>query len=64
MKKGDIVKIIGDDEQLYVIIKGPYECHFVVSVTLTDIRTVVDLYGVNGIKSKIAVYDIKLVERC
>ena len=63
MKKGDVVKI-HDDEELYVILKGPYESHFAVSIALTEIRIVVDLYGVSGVKNKVILHDVKLVERC
>lgn len=63
MKKGDIVKLKNLNDDMYVVIKGPYESSFVVSKFLTETRLVVDLYDVDGVWEKVPVFELEIVSR-
>jgi len=63
MKKGDIVRLKNLDDDLYVVVKGPYESSFAVSRHLTETRLVVDLYDSGGVWEKVPVFDLEVVSR-
>lgn len=63
MKKGDIVKLKNLNDDLYVVVKGPYESSFAVSTYLTETRLVVDVYDSDGVWEKVPIFELEVVSR-
>jgi hypothetical protein len=64
MKKGDIVRLkLSDEDDSYVVVKGPYESSFVSKGFLTEMRIVVDVYHPDGHIERIPVDHLLIVAR-
>jgi hypothetical protein len=65
MKAGDLVAIRGDDpNELYVVLKGPYELITRLPFDITELHVAYDLYSSAGMKSGVKKDDIVIVKRC
>lgn len=64
MKKGDLVKYKGEElEDVYVIVRGPYESACTLRTGVTELSIVVDIYYAQGIVSKVSIDLLKVVGR-
>jgi hypothetical protein len=65
MKPGDIVSLRdGDPNELYVVVKGPYELITRLPFDITELYTAYDLYSSSGIKTGVRKQDVEIVKRC
>ena len=64
MKKGDLVKYKGEElEDVYVIVKGPYESACTLHTGVIELSIVVDIYCARGIVSNVSIDLLKVVGR-
>ena len=65
MKAGDLVAVRGGDpNELYVVLKGPYELITRLPFDITELHVAYDLYSSAGMKSGVKKDDIVIVKRC
>lgn len=65
MKAGDLVTLRGDDlNELYVILKGPYELIARLQFGITELSVAYDLYSPSCVKTGVKKDDIEIFKRC
>ena len=65
MKAGDLVAIRGDDpNELYVVLKGPYELITRLPFDITELHVAYDLYSSAGVRAGVRKNDLELIKRC
>jgi len=65
MKAGDVVSLRGNDpNELYVILKGPYELITRLPFDITELNVAFDIYSPAGVRAGVKKNDLELVKRC